>query len=124
MRQPREPSQIESLTNRCESTARAIAGMTVGDDSALLALPQIVAAVGSQRSTKRRPHLQFEAHRELPEHATLTPDETCGDDDERSVLSRNLLPGLIGVTNATGCSTTSSRRCRTTSAEFSIVRSR
>jgi hypothetical protein len=32
-------------------------------------------------------------YRELPEHATLTPDETGGDDDERSVLTRNLRAG-------------------------------
>ena len=57
------------------------------------ALPQIVAAVGSERGAKWRLHLQFEVHRELPEQATLTPDETGGDDDERSVLSRNLRPG-------------------------------
>ena len=67
--------------------------LTAVDGSALRALPQIVAAVGSQRDAKWRLHLQFEVHRELPEHATLTPDETGGDDDERSVLSRNLRAG-------------------------------
>jgi hypothetical protein len=67
--------------------------LTAVDGSALRALPQIVAAVGSERDAKWRLHLQFEVHRELPEHATLTPDETGGDDDERSVLSRNLRAG-------------------------------
>ena len=67
--------------------------LTAVDGSALRALPQIVAAVGSERNAKWRLHLQFEVHRELPEHATLTPDETGGDDDERSVLSRNLRAG-------------------------------
>ena len=56
-------------------------GLTAVDGSALRALPQIVAAVGSERDAKWRRHLQFEVHRELPEHATLTPDETGGDDD-------------------------------------------
>ncbi len=67
--------------------------LTAVDGSALRALPQIVAAVGSPRDAKWRLHLQFEVHRELPEQATLTPDETGGDDDERSVLSRNLRAG-------------------------------
>jgi hypothetical protein len=67
--------------------------LTAVDGSALRALPQIVAAVGSERGAKWRLHLQFEVHRELPEQATLTPDETGGDDDERSVLARTLRPG-------------------------------
>lgn len=67
--------------------------LTAVDGSALRALPQIVAAVGSERGAKWRLHLQFEVHREIPEHAALTPDETGGDDDERSVLSRNLRAG-------------------------------
>lgn len=60
------------------------------DGSSLRALPQIVAAAGISRSAKWRLHLHFDVHRELPEHVTLTPDETGGDDDERSVLARNL----------------------------------
>lgn len=64
--------------------------LSAADGSALRALPQIVGAVGSARGSKWRLHLQFEVHREIPEHATLTPDETGGDDDERSVLARNL----------------------------------
>lgn len=65
------------------------------DGTALRALPQIVAAVGSKRDAKWRLHLQFEVHREIPEYASLTPDETGGEDDERSVLSRNLRSGRI-----------------------------
>lgn len=69
--------------------------LTAVDGSALRALPQIVGAVGSQRGAKWRLHLQFEVHRELPEYATLTPDETGGENDERSVLARNLRPGRL-----------------------------
>ena len=57
-------------------------GLTAVDGSALRVLPPIVLAVGSERNAKKwRRHLQFEVHRELPEHVTLTPDETGGDDD-------------------------------------------
>ncbi|MDB5346628.1 MAG: transposase family protein [Schlesneria sp.] len=69
--------------------------LTAVDGTALRALPQIVGAVGSSRNAKWRLHLQFEVHRELPAHATLTPDETGGADDERSVLSRNLHPDRL-----------------------------
>lgn len=69
--------------------------LTAVDGTALRALPQIVGAVGSARGAKWRLHLQFEVHRELPAHATLTPDETGGADDERSVLSRNLHPDRL-----------------------------
>ncbi len=69
--------------------------LTAVDGSALRALPQIVGAVGTSRGSKWRLHLQFEVHRELPEHATLTPDETGGEDDERNVLARNLRAGRL-----------------------------
>ena len=71
--------------------------LTAVDGSALRALPQIVGAVGTNRGAKWRLHLQFEVHREIPEFATLTPDETGGDDDERSVLSRNLRHGRLYI---------------------------
>ncbi len=64
--------------------------LSAADGTALRALPQIVGAVGSARGAKWRLHVQFEVHREIPEFATLTPDETGGDDDERSVLAQNL----------------------------------
>lgn len=64
--------------------------LTAVDGSALRALPQIVGAVGSARGEKWRLHLQFKVCGELPQHASLTPDETGGEDDERSVLARNL----------------------------------
>jgi|CXWL01.1.fsa_nt_gi hypothetical protein len=67
--------------------------LTAVDGSALRALPQIVAAVGSGRDAKWRLHLQFDVHRELPEGAVLTRDETGGADDERSVLAGHLRPG-------------------------------
>lgn len=64
--------------------------LSAADGTALRALPQIVGAVGSPRGAKWRLHVQFEVHREIPEFATLTPDETGGEDDERNVLARNL----------------------------------
>jgi hypothetical protein len=69
--------------------------LTAVDGSALRALPQIIGAVGSVRGAKWRLHLQFKVCGELPRHATLTPDETGGEDDERSVLARNLITGLL-----------------------------
>jgi hypothetical protein len=88
------PAKTARSANAAESIPVELAQrLTAVDGSALRALPQIVAAVGSERGAKWRLHLQFEVHREIPEHATLTPDETGGDDDERSVLARNLRPG-------------------------------
>ena len=83
------PSSAESIP------LELVQRLTAVDGSALRALPQIVEATGSKRGEKWRLHLQFEVHRQLPEHATLTPDETGGDDDERSVLSRNLRPNRV-----------------------------
>lgn len=69
--------------------------LTAVDGSALRALPQIVGAVGSSRGEKWRLHLQFKVLGEIPRHASLTPDETGGQDDERSVLARNLTADLL-----------------------------
>jgi len=83
------PSSTESIP------LELVQRLTAVDGTALRALPQIVEATGSNRGAKWRLHLQFEVHRQLPEQATLTPDETGGDDDERSVLSRNLRPNRV-----------------------------
>jgi hypothetical protein len=85
----RRPADAGSASIPLELAQR----LTAVDGSALRALPQIVAAVGSGRDAKWRLHLQFDVHRELPEGAVLTRDETGGADDERSVLAGHLRPG-------------------------------
>ena len=60
------------------------------DGSALRALPQIVNAFGADANGKWRIHLQFKVLSGTHGGIILRPDETGGDDDERSVLADNI----------------------------------
>lgn len=64
------------------------------DGTALRALPQVVAAVGSG---KWHLHMQFEVWTGIPSQAELTQDEVGGDADERSVLARHLQAGKMYI---------------------------
>ena len=67
------------------------------DGSSLRALPQIVNAVGGLADGKWKMHLQFRVLSGTADSVTLTPDETGGDDDERSVLANNLAADNIYI---------------------------
>ena len=60
------------------------------DGSSLRALPQIVNAIGARDNGKWKLHLQFRVLNGLSKSAVITPDETGGEDDERSVLAKHL----------------------------------
>lgn len=67
------------------------------DGSALRALPQIVNAFGADANGKWRIHFQFRVLRGTPESATIRPDETGGDNDERSVLAEDIEPNRVYI---------------------------
>jgi len=77
--------------NGLETVPQELAAKLIATDgSALRALPQIVNAVGADANGKWRIHFQFRVLPGTPGAVTLSPDETGGDDDERSVLAENL----------------------------------
>ena len=65
------------------------------DGSSLRALPQIVNAIGARDNGKWKLHLQFHVLNGTSSKAVITPDETGGEDDERSVLAKHLEPDFI-----------------------------
>jgi hypothetical protein len=69
--------------------------LVAADGSSFRALPQIVNAIGARDNGKWKLHLQFRVLPGTANSAVITPDETGGDDDERSVLANNLQAFII-----------------------------
>ena len=69
--------------------------LIAADGSSFRALPQIVNAIGACDNGKWKLHLQFRVLKGISGKAIVTPDETGGEDDERSVLAENIEPDQI-----------------------------
>jgi len=69
--------------------------LIAADGCSFRALPQIVHAIGARDNGKWKLHLQFQVLKGIADKAIVTPDETGGDDDERSVLANHIDPDFI-----------------------------
>jgi hypothetical protein len=93
---PQQSIGAGPLRNIPDSIPREIAEKLVATDgSSFRVLPQIVNAIGANHDGKWKLHLQFRVLKGTTRKAVITPDETGGADDERSVLGRNIEPDLI-----------------------------